>query len=84
LGCLFSFFLSRGSESECSFLDHHATATAVGHDDDVNADDDDDDDNDERFQASFQRPHVPRFKALAVATDVPDTGPPATPCGMCR
>ncbi|KAF7511435.1 hypothetical protein GJ744_004624 [Endocarpon pusillum] len=31
--------------------------------------------------ASCKRPQIPKFKALAVATDI---SPPASPCGMCR
>jgi hypothetical protein len=34
-----------------------------------------------RYQASYKRPHLPQFKALAVSTDI---SPPASPCGMCR
>ena len=31
--------------------------------------------------ASFQRPEMPRIRAIAVSTDIT---PPASPCGMCR
>lgn len=31
--------------------------------------------------ASFERPDLPKIRAIAVSTDI---SPPASPCGMCR